>query len=52
MVYIVATYVKMKPIALIKIPKNMSIRREATQKKEMRMTNESHDFIIDKISRR
>ena len=42
----------MKPIAPINMPKNSSIRREATQKQEMRITNESHNFIIDKPSRR
>ena len=52
MVYVVATEVEMKPISLTNMPRNRTIRRKATQLHAIRITNESHNFIIDEISRR
>ena len=52
MVYIVATDVELKPISQTNMSKNRAVRREATQKQAMRITNASHDFIIDEITRR
>ena len=52
MVYVVATEVEMKPISPTNMPRNRTVRRQATQLHAMRITNESHDFIVDEISRR
>ena len=52
MVYVVATEVEMKPISPTNMPRNRTVRRQATQLHAMRITNESHDLIIDEISRR
>ena len=52
MVYVVATEVEMKSISTTNMTRNRTIRRQDKQLHEMRITNESHDFIIDEISRR
>ena len=52
MAYVVATDVEMKPISPTNMIKNRSIRREAAQKNALRITDESHDFIVHEIDLR
>ena len=52
MAYVVATDVEMKPISPTNMIKNRSIRREATRKNALRITDESHDFIVHEIDLR
>ena len=52
LVHLVATDVGMKAMLLMSVMKSRAARQEAEQKKAMRVTDESHEFILDEILRR
>ena len=51
-VYLVATDLQMHPISPANMIRNHQVRKEAERLGALRMSNESHDFIMDEIERR
>ena len=47
-----ATDMEMKPVSPTNTMKNRAVRHETEQKNAMRITDESHEFILDEILRR
>ena len=52
MVYVVATDVEMKPMSPSNMVSNPMVRKEAARLGALRITDESHDLIMDEIERR
>ena len=52
LVCVVATDVEMIPISPTNMIRNRAVRQEAAQKNAIKITQESHDFILDEIRRR
>ena len=50
--HVVATGVEMKAMSPTNMMSNRAVRQEAAQKNAMRITDESHEFILDEILRR
>ena len=52
LVHVVATDVEMEPMSPTNMMRNRAVRKEAAEKKAMRISDESHEFILDEIRRR
>ena len=52
LVYVVATDVEMKPMSPTNMVRNPSVRRDAARLGALRITDESHELIMDEIERR
>ena len=51
-VHLVATDVQMHPISPTNMDRNLQVRKEAERLGALRLSNDSHDFILDEIERR
>ena len=52
MVHLVATDLQMLPISPANMKSNTQVRREAARLGALRISDESHEFIMDEIERR
>ena len=52
LVHVVATDVEMEPMSPTNMMRNRAVRKEAAKMKAMRISDESHEFILDEIRRR
>ena len=51
-VHLVATDLQMHPISPTNMVRNLQVRKEAERLGALRLSNDSHDFILDEIERR
>ena len=51
-VYLVATDLQMHPISPTNMVRHHQVRKEAERMGALRLSNDSHDFILDEIGRR
>jgi len=51
-VYLVATDLQMHPISPTNMVRNLQVRKDAERLGALRLSNDSHDFILDEIERR
>ena len=52
LVHVVATDVEMKLVSPTNMMGNRAVRQEAAEKNAMKISEESHEFILDEMSRR